>query len=189
MLKQISPTTDNGKVPHYFCQLMNYLDILLVIPLIIGAWRGFKKGLIIEFFTLLALLVGIYAGIHFSDFVSGVLKNNLGMTSQYVPVIAFTITFLGVGAAVYFAGKMLERAVSVVALSPVNKMLGLFFGMIKMLFFTSAALVILESYDEKGEFIPDDLKEKSLLYHPVKKVSLTAIPALKYSDLFVKAIN
>ena len=81
---------------------MNYLDILLVLPLIIGAWRGFKKGLIIELFTLLALLVGIYAGIHFSDFVAGILKNNLGMTSEYVPVIAFTITFLGVGAGVYF---------------------------------------------------------------------------------------
>lgn len=168
---------------------MNYLDILLVIPLIIGAWRGFKKGLIIELFTLLALLVGIYAGIHFSDFVAGLMKDNMGMTSDYVPVIAFTITFLGVGAAVYFAGKMLEKAISVVALSPVNKMLGLLFGLIKMLFFMSAALVILESYDEKGDFIPSDLKANSLLYNPVKQVSLTAIPPLRYSDLFIRTLQ
>ena len=164
---------------------MNYLDILLIIPLIIGAWRGFKKGLIIELFTLLALLVGIYAGIHFSDFVAGILKNNLGMTSEYLPVIAFTITFLGVGAGVYFLGKMLEGAVSMVALSPVNKMLGLLFGTLKMLFFTSALLVILESYDEKGEFIPEQQKEESLLYQPMTQVSLTCIPALKHSGLFI----
>jgi membrane protein required for colicin V production len=168
---------------------MNYLDILLVIPLIIGAWRGFKKGLIIELFTLLALLVGIYAGIHFSDFVAGLLRDYLGMTSEYVPVIAFTVTFLGVGAAVYFAGKMLERAISVVALTPVNKMLGLFFGLVKMLFFVSASLVILESYDEKGDFIPEDLKDSSLLYTPVCNVSLTLIPPLKHSDLFIRAMK
>lgn len=168
---------------------MNYLDIVLVLPLIIGGWRGFKKGFIIEIFTLLALLVGLYAGIHFSDFIAGILRKNVGMTSDYVPIVAFTLVFLGVGAMVYFAGKLLERAVTAVALSPLNKFAGLVFGLVKMLFFTSAALVILESYDEKGNFLPAHLKEESLLYHPVKNVSLTAIPALKYSDLFISTIK
>jgi len=168
---------------------MNYLDILLFIPLIIGAWRGFKKGFIIELFTFLALLVGIYAGIHFSDFVANMLRNGLSLTSDYVPVIAFTLTFLVVGAGVYFAGKMLERVIKVVALSAVNKFFGLLFGLLKMLFFASAVLVIIESFDEKGQFFPQELKDSSLLYHPVKKVSLTAIPALKYSHLFVKAVQ
>lgn len=173
------------KLPNYFCLAMNYLDILLIIPIIIGAWRGFKKGFIIEIFTLLALLVGIYAGIHFSDFMASVLREHIGLTSEYLPAISFTITFLLVGAMVYFAGKMIEKALKLVALGTLNKFAGLFFGVVKMLFFVSAALVILESYDEKGQFIPDDLKTNSLLYTPVKGVSLNAIPALKYSDLFM----
>lgn len=168
---------------------MNYLDIILVLPLIIGAWRGFKKGFIIELFTLLALLVGLYAGIHFSDFVAGLLKNYLGMTSEYVPIVAFTLVFLGVGAMVYFAGKMLETAISAVALTPLNKFAGLIFGTVKMLFFTSAALVILESYDQKGAFLPAELKSGSLLYHPVKNVSLTTIPALRHSNLFFQTAD
>lgn len=172
-----------------FLSIMNYLDIILLLPLIIGAWRGFKKGFIIEIFTLLALLVGLYAGIHFSDFLSALLRDYLGMTSDYVPIIAFTVIFLGVGAMVYFAGKLLERAITAVALTPLNKFAGLTFGIIKMLFFTSAALVILESYDEKNKFLPEDLKSKSLLYHPVKNVSLTTIPALRHSDLFIRTLN
>ena len=165
---------------------MNYLDILLIIPLIIGGWRGFKKGLIIELFTLLALLVGIYAGIHFSDFMAGILRDNLDMTSKYLPAIAFTITLLLVGAMVFFGGKLLEKAVKMVALGAINRITGMLFGITKMLFICSAVLVILDSYDEKNEFIPNDLKEGSLLYTPVKKTSLTAIPALKYSDLFIQ---
>lgn len=163
---------------------MNYLDILLVIPLIIGAWRGFKKGFIIEFFTLLALLVGIYAGIHFSDFVANFLRDSFSMTSEYVPIIAFTVTFLGVGAGVYFAGKALERVISMVALSPINKLFGLIFGLIKILFLLSALLVITESYDEKGKFFPEKVREESLLYKPISKLSLVTIPALRYSRLF-----
>lgn len=168
---------------------MNYLDFLILIPLIIGAWRGFKKGFVIEIFTLLALLVGIYAGIHFSDFVAIFLRDNLGMTSKYLPAISFTITFLLVGAMVFFGGKMLERGLKLVALGTVNKFAGLFFGFIKVLFILSAVLVIFEAYDNQGQFIPDDLKKESLLYEPVKKTSLTTIPALKHSELFITAIR
>lgn len=168
---------------------MNYLDILLFIPLIIGAWRGFKKGFVIELFTLLALLVGIYAGIHFSDFMSDILSEQVGLTSQYLPAIAFMITFLGVGAMVFFGGKMIEKLIKVVALSPVNKVAGLIFGLLKMLYITSALLVILESIDEKNDFIPEDLKESSLLYKPVKGTALTTIPALKHSSLFLELIE
>ncbi len=165
---------------------MNYLDILLIIPLIIGGWRGFKKGFIIELFTLLALLVGIYAGIHFSDYMSGILRDHLGVTSKYLPAIAFTITLLLVGAMIYFGGKLLEKAVKMVALGPVNKFAGMFFGLTKMLFICSALLVVLEAYDQQNDFIPENLKENSLLYNPIKKTSLAAIPALKHSDLLVK---
>mgnify|MGYP001942871926 CR=1 FL=1 len=188
-MKQIALRQPNRKLPNYFCFTMNYLDILLLIPIIIGAWRGFKKGFVIELFTLLALLVGIYAGIHFSDYMAEILRENVGITTEYLPAIAFTVTFLLVGAMVYFAGKMIEKGLKIVALGMVNKIAGLIFGVVKMVFILSAALVILESYDEKGKFIPTDLKTNSLLYEPVKKTSLTAIPALKYSDLFIKMID
>jgi membrane protein required for colicin V production len=165
---------------------MTYLDILLIIPLIIGGWRGFKKGFIIELFTLLALLVGIYAGIHFSDFMADILKENIGLTTKYLPAIAFTITFLAVGAMVFFGGKVLEKMIKVVALGPINKAAGAIFGVLKMLFILSALLAILESIDEKNDFIPQALKDNSLLYNLVKETAMSTIPALKESSLFNK---
>ena len=168
---------------------MNYLDILLCIPIAYGAWRGFKKGFIIELFTLLALVVGIYAGIHFSDLMSDILKDKLGLNSKYLPAIAFTITFLAVGAMVFFGGKMLEKAIKIVALGPINKIAGLIFGAIKMVFILSATLAILESIDEKNDFFPQEQKDGSLFYHPVKQTALSTIPGLKYSNLFLKGIE
>ncbi len=165
---------------------MSIVDILILIPLGYAAWKGFQHGIIIEVFTLLALLVGIYAGIHFSDVTANWMKNSLGWDSEYLPVIAFTITFLGIGAMVYFAGKMIEQFVKVTNLTPINKAFGVVFAVLKMTYFVSVFLVLLESYDEKGDFLPPSMKEKSLLYNPILKVSTTTIPALKESTLFVK---
>lgn len=165
---------------------MNFLDILLIIPLIYAAYKGFKHGFIIELFTLLALLVGIYVGIHFSDATANWLKSTFAFDSTYLPVIAFTITFLGVGAMIYFGGKMVEKMVKVVQLSPVNKIFGVVFSSLKMLYILSVLLVLIESYDEKGDFFPEKTKSESLLYDPVKAISTTTVPALSNSTIFLK---
>ena len=46
---------------------MEIIDLIILIPLIYGGWKGFKKGFVMELFTILALLVGLYAAFHFSD--------------------------------------------------------------------------------------------------------------------------
>ena len=46
---------------------MNYLDIIIIIPLIWGAYKGFRKGFIIEIASLIALILGIWGGINFSS--------------------------------------------------------------------------------------------------------------------------
>lgn len=165
---------------------MNFIDILLIIPIGYAVFKGFKNGFIIEVCTLLALLVGIYAGIHLSDGTANFLKSNWEINSTYLPVIAFTLTFVGVGAMVFFGGKMLEKIVDVASLTPVNKLLGVLFALIKIFYFLSFFIVLIESYDEKGNFIPNETKEESLLYNPVKEISLTTIPRIKESTIFLR---
>lgn len=165
---------------------MNFIDVLIFIPLAYAGYKGFKRGLIIEVFTLLALLVGLYAGIHFSDYFSEFLKNTFSWNSKYLPVVTFTLIFLAVGAMVYFAGKTIEQLVKVVKLTPLNKFFGLFFAVLKMAYFLSVIVVLTESYDEKGNFFPAEKKEGSLLYKPVKSISTTTIPGLKESTIFLE---
>lgn len=165
---------------------MNLLDILIILPIGFGIYRGFKKGFIIELFTFLALFIGLYAGIHLSDGVSNFLKEQFSMTSEHLPVIAFTVTFLLIGAMVYFAGIAIEKAVKVVRLSLPNRLLGGVFGGLKMILFTGTAIILLQSYDEKSDIISDESKSGSLLFLPVENTTAAIIPALKESTLFLK---
>lgn len=165
---------------------MNFIDVLIIVPLIYAGYKGFKHGFVIEVFTLLALFVGLYAGIHFSDFLAAFLKKSFGWDSEYLPIISFTLIFLAVGAMVFFAGKTIEQLIRVVNLTPLNKFFGVFFGVMKMLYIVSVVLVIAESYDEKGDFFSDEKKDSSLLYHPVVKVSTTTVPGMDESTIFLK---
>ena len=165
---------------------MNFIDIAILIPLVYAGWKGFKYGLIIEIFTLMALVMGIYAGIHFSDYASKFLKESLEWNSEYLPVVAFTITFLAVGAMVYFGGKAIERVVRFTGLSPINKTFGIIFSIIKMGYFMSVLIVLVESYDEKNDFFPEETKKESLLYEPVKNLSTKTIPGITESTIFLK---
>ena len=144
---------------------------------------GFKKGFVISLFTLLALLVGLYAGIHFSDFLSNWFISNDVMNGDYTSPVSFTIVFLAVGAIVYFIGVLIQRLLKVVQLNMLNKLIGLILGIIKSAYILSFAIILLESYDERGDFISDDVKEGAALYIPTKQICLVTLPSIKETVL------
>jgi membrane protein required for colicin V production len=166
---------------------MSILDFFLLIPLGYGAWRGFKKGLIIEIFTLLAIIVGIYVAVHFSDALSQKIIENVGEEYSSTPAVSFTLIFLAVGALIYFGGVALEKVIKVVNLSLMNRMFGSLFGLIKALYLTSILLVTYESYDPNGKLISLENRENSLLYSPIKYTSIKTIPFLSESRLYLES--
>lgn len=165
---------------------MGLFDVVLLLPLAYGAWRGFKKGLIIEIFTLLAIVVGIYAAIQFSEIVNERINENIGEDYSSTPAIAFTLIFLAVGALIYFGGVAFEKVVKAVNLSPINRLLGLLFGVIKTIYIVSIVLVTYESYDPEGKLISPELRENSPVYNPLKNISIKTIPYMERSRLYLE---
>jgi membrane protein required for colicin V production len=166
--------------------LMNFLDIILIIPIAFGAWKGFKKGLIIELFTLLALLVGIYSAIHFSDYMVEVVESNFNTQAKYTPIIAFVLTFILAGGVVYFLGKMLEKSINSSGLSGFNKFSGLILGGVKLMFVSAVLVIVIDAIDLRTDIITLQTKNESMLYQPLKTITTTAIPAIEDSELFKK---
>jgi membrane protein required for colicin V production len=166
--------------------LMNFLDIILIIPIAFGAWKGFKKGLIIELFTLLALLVGIYSAIHFSDYMVEVVESNFNTQAKYTPIIAFVLTFILAGGVVYFLGKMLEKSINSSGLSGFNKFSGLILGGAKLMFVSAVLVIVIDAIDLRTDIITLQTKNESMLYQPLKTITTTAIPAIEDSELFKK---
>ena len=148
---------------------MNYIDIILVIPVIWFAYHGFKRGFVIEAASLTALILGIYAALYFSGYAEEFLVNNLSMAPKYIPVVSFIITFIVIVFLVYSVGKILEKLIDIVALGFVNKLVGGVFGLLKGAVFLSIILLIINHFN--FDLISSEKKNDSMLYAPIEGIA------------------
>jgi membrane protein required for colicin V production len=161
---------------------MNLLDIILLVPLVWLAYRGLRRGLIIELASLAALILGIYASIHFSWFAADLLAEWLNIEPEYMSIVSFIVTFIAVVVLVYSVGKVIEKMVDMVALGFLNKLLGSVFGLIKAVLFMSVILLLISSFDKNESLISPELKQESRLYKPIASVIPMIIPRIDLSD-------
>lgn len=162
---------------------MNFIDIIICIPLVWGLYKGFSKGLIVEAATVLAFGLGVWGGIHFSDFLCHFLESKFGWSSQYLPIISFALVFLGIIVLVFFVAKLVTRATDSMALSALNKLGGAVFGALKFALMMSVLIFMMDSVEESYPMISLKTKEESLLYKPLGKVAPTLIPSLNKSKV------
>ena len=158
---------------------MNFIDIIILVPVAWFAFSGFRKGLIIEVTTLIGLFLGIYAGVYFSDYVSGLLVSWFGFNSNYSSIISFTIVFIGIIIMIYILAKSLEKVVNLTALGVFNKIGGAFFGVLKMIFIISLLIYIFNKIDDQQRLLTKVNREKSLLFIPISNFALKMVPKLR----------
>ena len=161
---------------------MNYIDIFLIVPLLWGAFKGYKKGLIIEVVSLAALGLGIWGGIYFSDYAVNLIVEKVD--DKYIPITAFMLTFLAIVLVVYFLGKLLEKIIDIVQLKFINKLAGACFGLLKFGLIISVLLFITDRYNQRFNFLPENFSESSLIYKPLVDLPNVLIPAIKSSKLY-----
>lgn len=147
---------------------MNQLDIILIIPLLWGAVMGFKKGLVLELASLVGLIFGIYGAIKFSDYTADKLIQYVDITQQWLGLISFLVTFVAIVFGIFLLARILNKALKLVALGTVNRILGLVFGTLKFALIISTALYFFENINRKFEFVEKDFAQESLLYEPIK---------------------
>ncbi|MFA5781976.1 MAG: CvpA family protein [Bacteroidales bacterium] len=158
---------------------MNYLDIILAIPLVWAIYRGFTKGLVIEIASLIALILGVYGGIHFSYFIS----DKLNLSSPFSPLISFAITFLIIVIVIFLLAKLLEKSINLLALGFLNKLAGAFFGLLKMAFLLSILLLFINKIDLKISIVPEKTRKESLLYPTLSAFAPYIIPKLNFEKI------
>lgn len=163
---------------------MNFLDIIIAIPLVYGAYKGFRNGFVMEIFTILALFVGLYAAFTFSDQLTAVFVDTQQEEPEFLPPLIFIVLLIGVGVGVYFAGKALEKVIKAAMLSTLNRIAGGIIGTAKFLYFTGSMLMFMTSMDKEEKFISYDTKENSLLYRFSTEFVSKTIPGATETYLY-----
>jgi len=149
---------------------VNFLDLIIGLPIVLLAISGFRNGFIKEIASLVALVAGLYFAIYFSDLVADWLLNYFDISHRWLFIVAFILTFVVVVLVVSLIGKMLSKIAALAALGFLNRFIGMLFGILKGIVIMSALIMLFEMIDSKASILKNDLKEGSLLYEPVESV-------------------
>ena len=162
---------------------MNILDIVFLVPLAWFAYKGFQKGFIIELCSLVALVLGIYFAINFSNYAADLLINNFDIGEKYLSITAFVLTFIVVIMGVFFVGKILEKFIDILMLGFLNQIAGAAFGILKAAFLMSIIIWIINSFDFTNSIIKSEQKTSSIFYESIEMLAPTIIPMLNVDKL------
>lgn len=166
-----------------------YLDIIIALPLAWGMFRGFRRGLIIELCTLMALILGVYGAAAFGDVAGEYLQEQFNTDPRLSRVIAFTVVFILIVVVVFIFGKILERLIKLVALGLFNKLFGMLFGGLKFALILSGVLFIVSGFPLTENLISGKTRQESYLYEPVAGLAPKLFPVLKNQQWLKKLEN
>ena len=151
---------------------MNYLDIIIVIPLIYGLIKGFENGLIKEVTGLIGIFLGLYFATHFSSYLHPKVIVFFGKYDQFTPIISFTILFIVSFISIKILGYMIDKFTKVLALGLLSRILGAIFGGLKIIVILSFLILI----TMKHNLIDKEIKQESRLIQPLELVSKIIVP-------------
>ncbi|MDD2433385.1 MAG: CvpA family protein, partial [Clostridia bacterium] len=83
---------------------MNFIDLLIIIFLLLGLWKGFRKGLLNSLVGLCSALVGLFVAWQTHSYVAGWLDSKFQFTTKLARyfeqrlVFSETVSQLNVGA-------------------------------------------------------------------------------------------
>ncbi len=158
---------------------MNWLDLIIAIPLLWGAYNGFKKGIIYMVLMIIGMVLGLYVAFKFSGLIEGVLAKNIHVSPEVLPYIAFAVVFTSIVFIVVALSKLLEAILKSASLTSVNKVAGSLLGMAQYALIVSIVLWLVKSFEPRFYVIPAKTQAESMTYSPVLKFSTFITPTLK----------
>lgn len=156
---------------------MNFIDIIIIILVLLTAFKGFSRGLIKELISLISLIAGVYIASNFSVYIEKHLNYN---SEEYNTIISFVLVFLIIYLSLKLAGIIIHKFVKIIQLNLINKILGLLFGASKALIIIAFILFELHHLEQSfSTIIPKNQKEESKLYSLVVEIIPTISPIAK----------
>lgn len=139
----------------------NYIDLIILVPILYGLYKGYTKGLILSLATLIGLILGIYGGVKFSHFTARFLFEQFKLD---IPLLSFAATFLVIVIAVYLLGKLLSKFVNAIALGLFNNFAGAVFGGGKIIIVLAVIQLFFNSLNSQFHIVESGILNSSQLY-------------------------
>ncbi len=137
-----------------------FLDLIFVIIIVFAIIKGYRQGLIVGIFSLIAVVIGLAAAMKLSTVMAGYIGKSVNISEKWLPVISFALVFIMVLILIRLGAKAVERTAQFVMLGWLNRLGGvLFYAAIYIIIFS-----VLLFYAGQMGFIKDEVIQQSATY-------------------------
>lgn len=155
---------------------MAAVDIVILILVVLGAYEGYKKGLLMGIVGLIAFVLAIVLGVHFMEPVSIWLAEHLDDLTFAFPIMAFLIVFFITLILVNTAGWVMKKIMDTILLGQLDSLAGAILGIIKTGFFISLFIWLSLQFDLK---MPREWRKDSEFLQYLEPLAPSVIWALE----------
>jgi membrane protein required for colicin V production len=140
------------------------IDILFVVLMLLAIIKGWRRGLIIAVFSVIAGIVGLAAALKLSTVVAAYLKDSTNVSVQWLPFLSFAIVFIGVVLLIRWAANLMEASLEVALLGWVNRLGGI---LLYVVVYTLAFSVLL-FFATQLKLFSDETVARSVTYSRIQ---------------------
>lgn len=150
---------------------MNYLDVILIIPLLYGLVMGVKRGFVKEAVMLVAIAMGVFVAKQLSSPMAVLLQEHIGISQRVAQPLSYFVVVLVFVGGMYILAWMLTKILKAMKLSTVNRIFGAVLGTLKWVLILSVVLNFVAVIDKYVPVKSKPAVRNSKLYTPIENAS------------------
>ncbi|OUT94992.1 MAG: hypothetical protein CBB92_12600 [Flammeovirgaceae bacterium TMED32] len=137
---------------------MNYLDIFLIFILAFSAYKGYQKGLLVAFFSLLAFFIGLFMAVKFTVPI-GVKFFSDSAYFEWIVIAIFIAIFALFILGIHLLSKALKMILDFTPLGILDNILGAALNIFKIVFVLSTLFWVIDSLgiDFSNEYVDNSI--------------------------------
>lgn len=155
---------------------MNWLDVLLLIPLLIGLVRGLMRGLVTEVIAILVVIIGVLGARWFAPPFSTWMHKQFAWQGEVCDVVAYVLIFLSIAIVLAILARLLSKFLKAIHLGWANRLFGGIFGICKYAILVLIVVFAMEKTNKSFHWLDKSKVVKTSIVYPY------AVEAVKYAE-------
>lgn len=154
---------------------MSIVDIIIVLLLLLGAYKGYTKGLLLEIIGILAFFIALFAGFRLLNWGMNMLNDQIQVSDSLLPYVAFLLLFAAIVIGINLLGKALKKVLDMTFFGTFDSLAGAVVGLFKWALAISALIWIFHTLEIE---LPADSLSGSRIYPILQPFAPTVFNSL-----------
>ena len=151
--------------------MTNWLDILLLLPLVVGLVRGLMRGFVSEIIAIVVVILGVIGARLWAPPFSAWLLAQFAWPQGVCDAVAYTLLFLAIAIVLSVAARLLNKLMRAIHLGWANRLAGGLFGLAKYGLLVLVAVFVMHKTDESFHWLSDaPVVQTSVVYLQMVKL-------------------